>query len=242
MPDQETPLPSAPMPPQPPRYAPTKKKNERWLKPLIVVVAVAVVLTAMLLNTKFISAQDIENITGKQFSAKEYAEANFEKIAATVVEKAQPATTLIETIKADQSGKDDAGELYGGRDSVGAAWAFPISLTGVAGKVNEGSGQLPVTVEGFPEKPQLLIQTGPAMIGSALRDVTGEITFGLFLNQTEYQNVGQELNDQVRSGILKDVKASDWEGKTITVTGAFLLDAQSKTKWLIMPVKIQVEG
>ncbi|MDR1237532.1 MAG: DUF2291 domain-containing protein [Propionibacteriaceae bacterium] len=242
MSDQETLLPGGQIPPHQLRQAPAKKNTERWLKPLIVFVALAVVLTAMFLNTKFISAQDIESITGKQFSAKEYAEANFEKIAATVIEKAQPATVLYETIQADQSGKDDAGELFGNRDSVGAAWAFPVSLTGVAGKVNEGSGQLPVTVEGFPEKPQLLIQTGPAMIGSALRDVTGEITFGLFLNQTEYQNVGQELNDQVRSGILKDVKAVDWEGKTITVIGTFLLDAQSKSKWLIMPVQIQVEG
>ncbi|MDR0591962.1 MAG: DUF2291 domain-containing protein [Bifidobacteriaceae bacterium] len=213
--------------------------RRRRVKLVAVPAAVIALVVAMALDTKFISAAELETYTGVQFSAEEFARQNFDAITAAVTEKAQPAAALRQAIEAD---KDAAGEQFGGRDSAGAAWAFPVTLTGAAGQVNTVNGQLPVTVEGFPEAPQLLVQTGPAVIGSALRDVTGEITFGMFLNQTEYQQAGQALNDVVRAQVLPGVDAAALDGRTVTVVGAFLLDAQSGGRWLITPVSIAVEG
>ncbi|MDR1431009.1 MAG: DUF2291 domain-containing protein [Propionibacteriaceae bacterium] len=217
---------------------PAKTSARRWLKPAVAVVAVAAVLAAMFLNTKFIANENLEQYTGKQFSAEEFAAANFEPVVLPgILEKAQPAAELYAAIKEDL---DAAGEAFGGRDGS-SAWAFPVSFTGVAGDVNTVNGRMEVQIAGIPADLKVLVQMGPPVIGSALRDVTGTISFGMFLNQTEFQHAGQALNDVVRANLLQDFKAAELKGKTISVVGAFQGD-QATSRWLVTPVQITVEG
>ena len=44
-----------------------------------------------------------------------------------------------------------------------------------------------------------MLQIGPAINGTALRDATGLINFNDFLNQIEYANAATELNNQVKA-------------------------------------------
>jgi predicted lipoprotein len=209
-----------------------------WVKRGIIAVAVVALLAAMYLNTTFVSGDQLEEYVGKQFSAEEFAQENYESvIVPAIMEKAVPATELYEAVVADV---DASGEKYGGRAGT-SAWAFPVTFTGVAGDANKVNGQMQMQIEGLPEDLQVLVQMGPPVIGSALRDVTGEYQFGDFLNQTEFQNAGQSLNDMVRQGLLQEFKAADLKGKTIEVYGAFLGD-NAKKKWLVTPVQITVVG
>ncbi len=213
--------------------------GRRRLKGLFTAVAVVVLAGLMVLNTKFLSTDESVAVVGEKFSAEQYANENYESvIVPAVLEKAVPATDLLAEMQADI---DKAGEAHGGRDGVQSAWSFPVSFSGVAGEVNTINGQLPVTIDGIPDSITVLVQTGPPVIGPALRNVTGQITFGMFTNQTEFQSVAVQLNAKVRENVLAGVDATTLKGKTIDVVGVFASD-QWNTQWLVTPVKLETVG
>lgn len=212
------------------------RKRSRTMR--LVAVAVGLVLVAaMAMSTKFLSADESAAAGGEQFSAEGYAEENFKSVIAEwIAENAVPADELHQAIAADV---DAAGKEYGGRAGT-SAWSFPVTLTGVAGQVNPSNGQLPITVEGLPAELQVIAQMGPAVNGSALRDVTGEIEFGMFTNQMEYQSVAVQLNNKVKELVLADVDAAALAGKTVTVTGAFSYG--NPAAWIVTPIEVEVAG
>lgn len=213
--------------------------GRRRLKALIITASVVVLAALMVLNTKFLTNSESVAVVGEKFSAEQYAEENYDTvIVPAVLEKAVPATDLYTQLQEDV---DAAGEAHGGRDGAQSAWAFPVSFTGVAGEVNTINGQLPVKVDGLPDTLTVLVQTGPPVIGPALRNVTGKITFGMFTNQTEFQSVAVQLNAKVRENVLAGVDATSLSGKTVSVVGVFAGD-QWQTQWLVTPVKLEQEG
>jgi predicted lipoprotein len=208
-------------------------KKRLPIKRLIALALALVLVVLMFTNTRFLSADESSAAAGEQFSAEEYAEENYETaIAGWIQENAVPAEELHAAMTEDL---DAAGEQYGNRAGA-SAWAFPVTLSGVAGEVNPTNGQLPVTVEGLPEDLTVIVQMGPPVNGSALRDVTGEIEFGMFTNQIEYQSVAVQLNNKVKELVLADLDAEALNGQTINVTGAF--SAGNPEAWIVTPVEI----
>ncbi len=98
-------------------------------------------------------------------------------------------------------------------------YAYPVSGTGVAGEVR--GTLLPLTIEGLPPGVEVVLQIGPAINGTALRDATGLIGFDDFLNQIEYADAATELNNQVKEEVLAGFDAAAAEGKAVSFTGAF---------------------
>lgn len=210
--------------------------HHRRLKGLLTAAAVVVLAALMVLNTKFLSTDESVAVVGEKFSAVQYAEENYDSvIVPAVLEKAVPATDLLAEMQADV---DKAGEAHGGRDGAQSAWSFPVSFSGVAGEVNTINGQLPVKIDGIPDSITVLVQTGPPVIGPALRNVTGQITFGMFTNQTEFQSVAVQLNTKVRENVLAGIDATALNGKTISVVGVFAADRWD-SQWLVTPVKLE---
>ena len=111
-----------------------------------------------------------------------------------------------------------AGEKYGHRAGVSSPYAYAVSGEGVAGKVD--GTLLPLTIDGVPDDVQVMLQIGPAINGTALRDATGLVDFNDFLNQIEYANAATELNNKVKSDVLADFDAKGAEGKTVRFVGA----------------------
>ncbi|MDR1427973.1 MAG: DUF2291 domain-containing protein [Bifidobacteriaceae bacterium] len=213
-------------------------RSRRAVKRALVGLGVVVLIAAMAANTRFMSTDASVAVVGQKFSAEEYANENYDAVVAAVVERAKTPAELLDAFTADY---EAAGNEFGGRDGSQSAWAFPVSLAGAAGAVNEVNGQLTLTVEGIPETIAVLVQTGPPVIGPALRNVTGEIAFGMFTNQTEFQSVAVELNSKVRENVLTGIDAASLEGKTIAVVGVFAGDTWD-SQWLITPVQIEVVG
>ena len=114
---------------------------------------------------------------------------------------------------------------------------IPIAFTGVAGA--EDSGVYDVAVEGVPSPTVIRVQTGPAIMGTDLRDATGTIKFGQFTNQIEYQNAGSALNKELKKQVLSKAVTGPLTGKTLAVVGVFQL-TDSKI-WLVTPVKLEVK-
>ena len=91
---------------------------------------------------------------------------------------------------------------------------------------------VPVTVH-------ITVQTGPAITGTDLRDATGQIKFGQFTNQIDYQNAGSALNREMKKEVISKIDASKLTGKKISVVGVFQLT--DPANWLVTPVKLDVQ-
>lgn len=191
----------------------TKRRVRPWMIWTLVAV---VVLVAGFLTTKIVSVADAEAAaSGTQFDPAAYADERFEsEIVPQVEDEAIDLTTLLE----DLAGGADEAE-FGNTPGAGSSYSFPVEFTGVAGAPN--GSVLPVTVEGVPADVTVQVQIGPAINGTALRDVTGTVSFNEFTNQLEFQEVSTEFNNRVRDGVLSEVDPATLEGSTVHVVGAF---------------------
>ncbi|MWV47859.1 DUF2291 family protein [Rathayibacter sp. VKM Ac-2803] len=211
------------------------RSSRRSLRPWMVIAALAlVVLVGAAFNVKVVSTSDADAAeTQGQLDPAAYAADRFDDIVAQVEEEAVPLPELLTQLA---GGADEAD--FGNTSGASSAYAFPVTFTAVAGAATPPI--LPVTVEGVPAETTVQVQVGPALNGTALRDVTGEISFNEFTNQLEYQNVSTQLNDLVRSDVLADFDAAAAAGRTIEVTGAFLRVNPNLVS--IVPVSIEVVG
>lgn len=180
-----------------------------WLAAFVVVVA------AGAMTTKVISIEDAEAAAAEgSFDPVSYTDDRFEsELVPQIEEDAVDLATLLADLTA---GADEA--EFGHAPGTGSSFSFPVTFTGVAG--TQAGSLLPVTVEGLPEDVTVQVQVGPALNGTALRDVTGTVSFNEFTNQLEFQEVATEFNNRVRDGVLTET-ALPTAGDTITVTGAF---------------------
>jgi predicted lipoprotein len=194
----------------------------------------AAVLVAAAFNVKVVSASDADTAAAEgQLDPAAYAAERFDDIAAQVEDEAVPLAELLTQLEA---GGDEA--EFGNTSGASSAYAFPVTFTAIAGAATPPI--LPVTVEGVAAETTVQVQVGPALNGTALRDVTGEISFNEFTNQLEYQNVSTQLNDLVRTDVLEGFDAAAAQGKTIEVTGAFLRVNPALVS--VVPVSIEVIG
>ncbi len=72
----------------------------------------------------------------------------------------------------------------------------------------------------MPEGTKIRLQSGPAINGTELRDISGDIEFGAFKNQIEYQDAGAGLNRAMAAEVLDGLDRDTLTGKTATVAGA----------------------
>ena len=114
---------------------------------------------------------------------------------------------------------------------------LPVRLTGVAGE--NKSGVYDLKVEGVPDQIHIRVQTGPAINGTDLRDAPGDIKFGQFKNQIEYQDAGSGINRAMKKAVLDPIDTTNLTGKTLETVGAFRLI--NPKNWVITPVKVAVK-
>ncbi|GAB3560640.1 DUF2291 family protein [Spelaeicoccus albus] len=206
----------------------------RRMRTLIISGAVIVLLVAMGFGTKV-------QTTAEANKAKQHAAtpANFAKkhysadIVPAIEKRAVPLPKVSKAIAKDQKA---AAKKYGVIEGTSAP-VYSVTLTGKAGKV-DGTGRMKVTVAGLAKGATAYVQMGPALNGTAIRDASGTVHFPQFKNQIAYQNVGAQLNNQVKKKVLAKVDAKKLAGKTVTVTGAFQF--VNPAAFMIVPVKIKV--
>jgi predicted lipoprotein len=190
------------------------------------------VVAAMALDTTVVPIGSDLDVRQQAFSPDAYGEAEFPRIQTFVTEKAVDGVTIAPEVLAD---KKAAGEKYGTAATTGAI--LMVRLTGVAGEVKAGVYTL--AVEGMPADIKVRLQTGPAINGTDLRDAPGDIEFGAFKNQIEYQDAGAGINRAMKKAVLDGIDTANLAGKTIEVTGAFRL--VNPKNWMITPVSVVVK-
>lgn len=191
-------------------------------------VTVLILVGVMAWDTTVVPIDAGSEVQGDQFNANE----EFSRIQQDVEERAIAATELASAIAEDQAA---AGEEYG--VPGGAGPVMPVTFTGVVGEGSSGAYE--VDVDGLPEDLTVRVQTGPAINGTDLRDAPGDIEFGQFTNQIEYQDAGSALNEAMKAEVLADIDTNELAGKTVEVTGVFQLI--NPNNWLVTPVDMSVQ-
>jgi predicted lipoprotein len=133
--------------------APVAPRSKR---PRIVAgVLLLALVVAMALSTEHRSASAPVPGEQKKFDPAAYGKENY-------ASKVEPAIEEVPVDLATLANKDPetAGEQYGKREGT-SPYAYPVSVTGTAGKP-EG-GLMPVTVPGFPKDTRVSVQVGPAI-------------------------------------------------------------------------------
>lgn len=204
------------------------KRRKRW----VFAALGAAVLAAMALDTKVVQVGSADDVRQQAFAPDAYGAEQFPRIQAFVEGKAVDAATFGAEMTAD---KDAAAKNYGTPATTGSI--IPVKITGVAGEVRAGVYNL--TVQGLPDGVTVRVQTGPAINGTDLRDVPGDIAIGQFKNQIEYQNAGSGINRAMKVAVLENISGTDLTGRTLEIVGAFRL--VNPKNWLITPVKMVVK-
>jgi predicted lipoprotein len=213
--------------------APTPKAPGKPRRSLLIgIVAGIAVLIAMALDTTVVRIGSDGDVRQQVFSADKYGEEQFPRIQTFIDDHAVDAATLGTAVLAD---KAEAAKRYGTASSTGAI--MPVRLTGVAGEGK--SGVYDLTVEGVPTDIRVRVQTGPAINGTDLRDAPGDIEFGKFKNQIEFQNAGSGINRAMKKQVLDPIDTTNISGKTVEVVGVFRLI--NPKNWLITPARMTVK-
>lgn len=199
---------------------------------IISALAVILVLVAITLDTTVVEIGSAEDQRQAAFDPDAFGTAEYPRIAEAVRGRAVEASFLAQALAEDKNG---AIENYGTPGGIGAF--MPVQLTGVVGEGR--SGVFDVTVEGMPEGTRVRLQTGPAINGTDLRDITGDIIFGAFKNQIEFQDAGAGINRAMAATILSDIDRDALPGKTVSVIGVFNLI--NPKNWMITPVLLEVQ-
>ena len=136
--------------------------------------------------------------------------------------------------------KDAASQKYGHKES--GPYNFAVKTEAIVESVDTTSraGAIVLKPTGYNGPVEVRMQIGPVLLGTSIRDGSGYILFNQFVNQIEYADVAEELNNRVLNTVLKNLDVNTLKGKAVTVYGFFSLD--NPTKVLITPVKIDVKG
>jgi predicted lipoprotein len=186
-----------------------------WRHPRVIGAAVTVVVIgAAIADTTFVAA-------GSQAAAAdtavEYVELNFDSVVVpAITENAQPLPDLVDALLADP---DAAGEEFGTREDETKPYSFATTATGT---LTEGRfGEVGLEVPGVGSEVTVGVAIPPLGSATAIRDAGTDLTFGDFVNQTEYQNVAIELNTRIVETVYADLDLPSMIGQDVTVTGAF---------------------
>lgn len=200
---------------------------------LYISIALALATAAgIALDTTVVHVGSEADVRQQAFSPDAFGETEFPRIQSLITEKAVDGVTIAPEVLAD---KVAAGKKYGTVSSTGSI--MMVRLTGVLGEAKAGNYDL--TVDGMPADVKVRVQTGPAINGTDLRDAPGDIDFGAFKNQIEYQDAGSGINRAMKKTVLEGIDAASLTGKTIEVVGAFRLG--NPKNWLITPVSLVVK-
>jgi predicted lipoprotein len=99
------------------------------------------------------------------------------------------------------------------------------------------AGLLGVDVAPVDGQADVWVQIGPVLQGMALRDAVGFISFGQFVNQLDYADVGNALNQRVLDSVLRGLDAESAKGRAVSFAGALT----PGERLLVTPVRLTVK-
>ena len=181
---------------------------------LIVAGLVAVLLVAMILDTKFLTPEELAAAGPVKFDPKATASDLFTRAKTELPGRAKPLGEVITGIQDDP--KAAAEKLEAVSPSEGA-YVFVVTATGTVSEASKAN--LRLQVDGAPDQTPILVPLSTAINGTVLRDAMG-FKFADAPGQTDYQYVGDELKKLIQGEISQAVSdPAALQGKKVEVLG-----------------------
>lgn len=180
-------------------------------------VALACSLACKVATVRPIESGESGAAGGESFDAARYVESIWStRVVPAVEDGATECGQLLEALRKDR----DATLRSLGRGPRGRAHLL-VKCEGVVVSVDRSSraGLLGLDVAPRDGSPDVWLQAGPVLQGTALRDAVGFISFDDFVNQVEYADVGNALNQRVLDSVLDDVDAVSAKGTEVSFAG-----------------------
>jgi predicted lipoprotein len=149
------------------------------------------------------------------------------------------AGALPDVVVLARSNPDEAGRQYGHRAKEGnEPWTFVATIDGriVAAETASRAATISVDTKG-DGKIAAIVQIGPALRGTALRDCLNFVSFNDFKNQIDYAQFGKAFNQRVARTILAQLPRDSLIGRDVKILGAFTLEAGDRPP-LVAPAQL----
>ena len=207
------------------------------MRHLLCVVVLSALCACRIATVRPLGSSDTADPAAGSFDASTYVEAIWSsRVVPTVEQEATECVELLPLLKADPDGTVE--RL--GRGSRASKY-FLVKGEGTVVSVDRRSraGLLGVDVAPGDGRADLWVQIGPVVQGMALRDAVGFISFDQFVNQIEYADVGNALNQRVLDSVLDALDPESATGTVLSFAGAL----SPGERLLLTPVRIgKVQG
>jgi predicted lipoprotein len=92
-------------------------------------------------------------------------------------------------------------------------------------------------------RPDISIQIGPVLRGTALRDATGIVRFTDFVNQLQFADVANELNSRVMKTVIAPLDAAKLKGRVVAFAGVLAAPEGRADPLLreLLPIRLTIE-
>ena len=122
---------------------------------------------------------------------------------------------------------DEAGKKYGFRQKEGSEpWTLIVKIEGRIVAAETTSRAATISVDnGGDGKVVAIVQIGPAMRGTALRDALDFVSFNDFKNQIDYAQFGKAFNQYANQTFLSALPRDKLVGRAVTILGAYTLES-----------------
>lgn len=205
---------------------------------------VAVAALLALSGCTVVSDKELAADTGTSadhFDAKAYVAGIWDsKVVPTVTAHAVALDKLLPAIAADP---DAAGKAYGHHGGSGDPYSYAVSGAGKVVSVDTKSrrGLVTLKLQGAAAPHQVILQIGPVVFGSALRDSLPFIQFGDFVNQIQFAQVSRALNDRAVHQVRQGLDPDQLIGKTVSFAGGTTIRS-ADGPITVTPMTLKVEG
>ena len=160
------------------------------------------------------------------------------KVVPAFLNHSVPAPELLAALARNS---DETGAKYGRREANNP-YNYLIKGTGLVTSVNTESraGTLTVIPTDAPAGQTVQLQIGPVVLGTAVRDATGLVSFNQFVNQLDYAAASKAMNARAIREALDNRDPKSFAGKQIRFFGAFTYDPHTPNSIRVTPVKIEI--
>jgi predicted lipoprotein len=121
---------------------------------------------------------------------------------------------------------------------------FIVKGEGVVTAVDTRSrvGLALIDVAPLDGRADVSIQIGPVIRGTSLRDATGIVQFGDFVNQLQFADAGNEINNRVLTTVLAGLDTRQLKGRRVSFVGTAAASENSAVPLgELVPVTLKVE-
>jgi predicted lipoprotein len=136
---------------------------------------------------------------------------------------------------------DEAGAKFGYRSKADdAPWTLMVRIDGVIVSANTESRAATLSLDASGQgKTDAIVQIGPAIRGTAIRDALDFVSFNDFTNQIDFAQFGKALNTHVDHETLAKMPRDSLVGRKVSVLGAYPFVSAADTP-LVTPVEITI--